>query len=191
MESKLQIISGKYRGKKLKIPAGARPTQQKARGAVFNMLDGVTRRENPPAKNLVWDAFAGSGATGIEFISRFGAEAAVFSDTDPGAALCIRENAKNISDCEVVIERKDAVRGVRGVIDKCKNRRLVVFVDPPYSAPELGGKLVAELAASAPAGTIIVWEMENSAMPAAVPAQLEVIKSKTYGRAGFLILGKN
>ena len=55
MESKLQIISGTYRGRKLHLPPLARPTQNMARGAIFNMLAGIL---SPNDKMFVWDAFA-------------------------------------------------------------------------------------------------------------------------------------
>ena len=58
MKSNLQIISGKYRGKKLNLPLDARPTQNMARGALFNMLNGIIDTTKSVA---VWDVFAGSG----------------------------------------------------------------------------------------------------------------------------------
>jgi 16S rRNA (guanine966-N2)-methyltransferase len=206
MEGKLQVISGRYRGKKLKIPANARPAQQKARGAVFNMLNDIIsaprRPISPPDDGgrgaaadigdiVVWDAFAGSGAMGLEFVSRFGAAAAIFTDTDSNAVSCIRGNMKNVSGCDIVIEQKDALCNLQFMIHNYKNSRHVVFIDPPYSAPELGEKLAAELAASAPAGAIIVWDTEGSAQVAFDSARLEVVRDKTYGRARFLILRKN
>ena len=78
MNSKLQIISGKFRGRKLYLPPNARPTQQRARAALFNMLaSGVVGTDG--CIN-VWDAFAGSGAFGIEFISRYPNAKVVFTD---------------------------------------------------------------------------------------------------------------
>ena len=64
MDSKLQIISGIYRGRKLNLPADARPTQNLARIALFNMLEGIII--DPFAPMFVWDAFAGSGSLGVE-----------------------------------------------------------------------------------------------------------------------------
>ena len=63
MDSKLQIISGEFRGRKLKLPDGARPTQNLARGAIFNMLAEILLE--PYTELHVWAAFAGSGALGI------------------------------------------------------------------------------------------------------------------------------
>ena len=191
-DTKLQIISGKFKGKKLHLPEGARPTQQKARGAVFNMLSEIiglgpavrVREPSPRDDNwTVWDAFAGSGALGIEFISRFGAKRAIFTDTDPEAIACIKENTKNITDCEIVVRkplaRFDSVEG-----------NLIIFIDPPYSAAKLGEKLIAELEANAPAGTIVVWEIENNEELIMNNEQWATLKDKTHGRARFLVLQK-
>ena len=62
MDSKLQIISGALRARKLRVPHSARPTQNMARAAVFNMLGEILLE--PFSKLNAWDAFAGSGGTG-------------------------------------------------------------------------------------------------------------------------------
>ena len=79
MKSKLQIISGNFRGRKILLPDSARPTQNKARGAIFNMLasDVLSDTSEP---YFAWDAFAGSGALGIEFLSRYPNSYVVFID---------------------------------------------------------------------------------------------------------------
>lgn len=185
MDAKLQIISGKFRGKKLKIPAGARPTQQRARGAVFNMLADII--DARAADGGVWDAFAGSGAMGIEFISRFGAARAVFTDTDSDAVACIRENTKSIAGCEIIIKKKSAMNGADFAIPKTGG--FIAFVDSPYSAFESGEQAVADLAGRAPAGAIVVWETERGRQLQA-PDCMTILKDRTYGRARFLILQK-
>jgi 16S rRNA G966 N2-methylase RsmD len=77
----------------------------------------------------------------------------------------------------------------------CENdgaaRRLIVFIDPPYSNAAAGQKLVDEMAAAAPSGTIVVWETEAAASDPAVPAEFEISRDKTYGRARLLILRKS
>jgi 16S rRNA (guanine966-N2)-methyltransferase len=194
MESKLQVISGKLRGRKLRIPAGARPTQQRARAAVFNMLSGFRGR-----RGVVWDAFAGSGAMGIEFISRFSADRAVFTDISPAAVAAVHENAAGIANCDIAIRKQDALAAAASVFSGeigCvrPGDGATVFIDPPYSNADTGGRLAAWLARNAPAGTIIVWEMEAAAkgrkMFSGPPAMdgLEILRDRTYGRARFLIL---
>ena len=77
MDSKLQIISGKFRGKKLNLPPNARPTQNMARGALFNMLNGIL----DVSKTFnVWDVFSGSGAFGLECLSRYDNADIIFTD---------------------------------------------------------------------------------------------------------------
>ena len=78
MDSKLQIISGEFRGRKLRLPRDARPTQNRARVALFNMLQSLN-----VVPNVVWDTFAGSGAFGIECLSRWGGCRVLFTDVAP------------------------------------------------------------------------------------------------------------
>lgn len=216
MINKLQVISGKYRGKKLCIPPCSRPTQQKARAAVFNMIGEIIMTNEyavcpPPRRKAavlppnssggdwhIWDAFAGSGAMGIEFISRFGAATAIFTDTSPEAIKCIHENTKNIDDCRIIVEHAPAIahHSFPG-----KENLSIIFIDPPYSNVYLGNELVANLAKNAPTGTIVVWEAEDSpnnkdhTCPPAKPggealSPFEILKDKVYGRARFLIMRK-
>ena len=186
MQGKLQVISGAFRGKKLHIPGVGRPTQQKTRGAVFNMLAEIVHSTQYTVHStVVWDAFAGSGALGIEFISRFTAKTAIFTDTDPDAIACIRKNTESITDCDVIVRQESALNY------KLPDGQLVVFIDPPYSAPELGEKLVEKLGKTAPKGTIVVWEVENN-LSRRSPGEggWNVVKNKTHGRARILILRK-
>lgn len=179
----LQIISGKYKGKKLAIPDGSRPTQQRTRGAVFNILNSIFAMSPAPSSVTVWDAFAGSGAMGIEFISRFGATAAIFTDTNPDAIKAIIENTKNIKDCKIIINQKDALNFTVPATES-----LVIFIDPPYSESKLGQKLIDKLGKTAAAGTIIIWEFERNFKFLVNDSQFLVMKNKIYGRARFLIM---
>src|SRR5574344_993888 len=85
MDSNLQIISGKWRGKKLHLPLNARPTQNKARIALFNMLGNIS-------PHIVWDAFAGSGEFGLEWLSRAQNSKAIFTDTNAESIKTIKRN---------------------------------------------------------------------------------------------------
>ncbi|MDR2268685.1 MAG: RsmD family RNA methyltransferase [Rickettsiales bacterium] len=183
MDSKLQIISGKYKGKKLRIPPCSRPTQQKARGAVFNMLAEFVANGDW----FVWDAFAGSGAMGMEFISRFNAKSAIFTDVNASAVRCVKENTKNITDCKIIVKKNDAMQTIKKI--PMSNSQFVIFIDPPYSAPILGEKLLANLTQNAPNSTIAVLEIEND-LPFNNP-HWNILKDKTCGRARFLILKRN
>lgn len=182
MESKLQIISGKYRGRKLVLPPSARPTQNRARIALFNMLEsGIIENTD---KLVVWDAFAGSGAFGVECISRYDATA-IFTDVAPESIEVVRKNVAAIStDNRAKIVQTDAI----GVISQFAKDTNIVFVDAPYDAAELGRAFVNKLGRAAKTGTMLIWEQEanNSVEPNA--DTWDVLRDKTYGRARFLIL---
>ena len=182
METKLQIISGKYRGRKLNLPRGARPTQNRARIALFNMLESGIIDTN--AKMTVWDAFAGSGAFGIECISRYGATA-IFTDVAPESITTVRKNIAAISaESQSKILQTDAI----GAISQFATTTNIVFVDAPYDAAELGRAFVNKLGRATKTGTILVWEQEanNSVEPNA--DIWDILRDKTYGRARFLIM---
>lgn len=179
MDSKLQIISGEFRGRKLRLPAGARPTQNRARIALFNML--VSLNITP---TIVWDAFAGSGAFGIECLSRFSDCCAVFSDVAPAT---VRSNlaAMNIGVRASVISG-DALT----MIEKYGPASDLIFIDPPYSAADAGETFIKKLSLVVRPGTIVIWEQD--APIAQIPGDAwDVLRDKQYGRARFMILQKN
>ena len=178
MDSKLQIISGIYRGRKLSLPAGARPTQNMARGALFNMLTSVMDGNTP---TTVWDAFAGSGALGLECLSRWPTCHAVFSDVAPGT---VRRNLGTVGiDARATVMTGDAMT----MIDRVAPTADLIFVDPPYADADVGAAFVRRVGNVARPGTVLVWEQDtpNATAPGDV---WEIVRDRTYGRARFLIL---
>ncbi len=183
MKSKLQIISGNFRGRKILLPDSARPTQNKARGAIFNMLasDVLSDTSEP---YFAWDAFAGSGALGIEFLSRYPNSYVVFTDSSDDAVKAIQKNLIGIgSNSKSYVEKVDAF----SVIKKYANKTKVLFLDPPYVMKDAGDIFMKKFEEEALQGTIVVWEQEkeNFIMPS---DKWVVLKDKIYGRARFLIL---
>ena len=131
----MRIIAGKHRGRPLRVPhgAGLRPTADRVREAVFNIL-----AHNPdcPAFEdaVVFDIFAGTGAYGLEALSR-GAALAVFVDRDPLALRGIQRNAATLNEVHAaVLLRLDAAR-LSGPPRTARAPGIVAFLDPPY---ELG-----------------------------------------------------
>ena len=182
MESKLQIISGKYRGRKLSLPSGARPTQNRARIALFNMLEsGII---DATAQMTVWDAFAGSGAFGVECISRYGTTA-IFTDIAPESIATVRKNIAAISaENHAKIIQTDAI----AAIPQFAKNADIVFVDAPYDAAELGRAFVNKLGRAAKSGTILIWEQEAANAVEPNVEIWDILRDKTYGRARFMIL---
>ena len=177
MDSKLQIISGSHRGRKLQLPPLARPTQNMARAALFNMLTGIL---NTNDNLVIWDAFAGSGAFGLEFLSRAPHTKVIFTDIDPQT---VNKNLHAIG-AVATVQQTDALAAV----SKFGADADVVFIDPPYSNPELGLRFVRKLTQVAKTGAILIWEFEKTGLMPEIPKNWEVLRDKTYGRARFLIL---
>ena len=177
MESKLQIISGRWRGRKLRLPPNARPTQNRARIALFNMLESLGVR---PTR--VWDAFAGSGAFGIECLSRYSDASAVFTDINPAT---VRGNVMQLNiGARASVVAADAM----GVIGTYGAKSDLIFVDPPYADSEMGAEFVQRLGRVVAPGTIVIWEQDapNAAPPDS--GTWEILRDKQYGRARFIIM---
>ena len=182
MKSNLQIISGKYRGKKLSLPNDARPTQNMARGALFNMLNSIIDITKPIA---VWDVFAGSGAFGLECLSRFAEPMVVFTDNAKSSIDTVKKNVISVNE-NATIELCDAVSAISrfgGITD-------LFFVDPPYSDFNFGVLFVKKLSKVAKSGSVLIWEIENIQKLPDFSEGWEVLRDKVYGRARFVILRK-
>lgn len=127
----MRIVAGRWGGRHLRAPAGrsTRPTSDRVREALFSIL-------GPLEGAAVLDLFAGSGALGLEALSR-GAAGAEFVDRDPRAVAAVRENLEALG-AQASVHRRDALAYLRagpGPFD-------LAFLDPPYdSAVRLGGPL--------------------------------------------------
>jgi 16S rRNA (guanine966-N2)-methyltransferase len=133
----MRVIAGRLGGRRLKAPKGTatRPTSDRVREALFAMLGDVEGAS-------VLDLFAGTGALGIEALSR-GAQRAVFIERDPSAARVLSANldALGIPGEEGEVRRMDAFAGLRSA-QVSKETYDLVFIDPPYrQAPEWGIEL--------------------------------------------------
>ena len=183
MDSKLQIISGQFRGRKLRLPPQARPTQNRARIALFNMLEsGII---DVGADMCVWDAFAGSGAFGLECLSRYANASVVFTDTAPTSLKTIRENLATLAvGARATVIQHDAIDAIKTLGAGAD----VVFLDPPYATPEIGRTFVKRFATVAKSGAILIWEQDANASVMPDGVQWDILRDKTYGRARFLIL---
>lgn len=170
----MRIVAGRYGGRKLKTPKGrtTRPTSERVREALFSMLGNISGA-------IVLDLFAGSGALGIEALSR-GAERAVFIERDKAAieALSLNLAALSIDEAHAQLRRGDALAALREARQRGETYDLI-FVDPPYArAHELGRGLSALLPGLLRAGARVIVESDRR-----VPLELElqVGASRRYG----------
>lgn len=168
----MRIISGSARGLKLLTPDGldTRPTADRVKEALFSSLSDRI------LSSRVLDAFAGSGALGIEALSR-GARRAVMTEKDPKAFSLCRENLSKsrLSDSGEVI-LTDAL----SYIDKTEEIFDIIFLDPPYASGLYEPFLEKAREHLAPGG-IIIAEYEEKHLPV-IPGFYSIIKEKKYGR---------
>ena len=171
----MQIISGRFRGKKLEWVSNetTRPTTARVKENIFNILTSMGM-DFPSANVLV--LFAGSGQMGIECYSR-GAKNIVFNDTSPEARLIIKRNCESVG-----LEPELFGAGYVLCIDQLRKRKFdLVFLDPPFAhldvAPDAAKRLLEKDMLTENA--IIVAETENDGL---VFDGFDV-RLKKYGRA--------
>ncbi|MFT3997953.1 MAG: 16S rRNA (guanine(966)-N(2))-methyltransferase RsmD [Asticcacaulis sp.] len=184
----MRIVGGEFRGRALSAPDGqnTRPTSDRARQAVFNILEHAEFAPNLNGARVM-DVFAGSGALGLEAMSRGGAFC-LFVDTDDAARGAIRDNVEAFGLFGVTrIHRRDATQlGVRpGPTAEAFN---LVFMDPPYRK----GLVQPALAALHSGG----WLSPNALVVVEMAADedlfatdlWQIIDSRTYGPAQVFFL---
>jgi 16S rRNA (guanine966-N2)-methyltransferase len=185
----MRIDSGAHKGRKLVVPDGrdVRPTADRARQAIFNML---VHGENVVRDAKVLDAFAGSGALGLEALSR-GAASLIAFDTDATALKALRSNVAGChEEARTTVQTVNATKppAVRGFVDRAPVS--LVFLDPPYGK----GLVAASLAALDKSGwiapqAVIVAEMDRQD-DFELPLDYEPLTDRAYGKARILILRK-
>lgn len=182
----MRVIAGRYGGRRLQAPRGrgTRPTSDRVREALFSMLGSVEGAQ-------ALDLFAGTGALGIEALSR-GAIRAVFVERDATALGVLKANmeALNLREPEAEVRRADALAALRTARERRETYDLV-FVDPPYrDAQAWESRLPAVLPALlAPAGRVVVES--DRRMPLALEVgheRLGVERERRYGDTSITIL---
>lgn len=181
----MRIVAGRFRGARIEAPAGlsTRPTSDRVRESLFNVLEHGPARFDFDGSRVV-DLFAGSGALGIEALSR-GARFCLFVEDDAGARGAIRRNVEALGLTGATkIWRRDATR--LGPSTTLQPFDLAVL-DPPY------GKGLGERALSAliegdwlRPGAVITLE-EREGVELALPAAFERIDTRSYGDTQIVI----
>jgi 16S rRNA (guanine966-N2)-methyltransferase len=183
----MRIVGGRHRGRRLLAPPGdaVRPTSDRAREALFNILSHgrLAAGGLPFADAAVLDAFAGTGALGLEALSR-GAAEAVFIERDRDALTILRRNVETLDEtARSRIVPGDATRPPRGAV-ACA----VAFLDPPY-ASGLAGPALAALAASGWLTADALAVIETAARDAqAPPPGFTLLDERVYGAARLIFL---
>lgn len=179
----MRIISGKYKSRVLSqnLPDGIRPTTDIARESIFNILNNLMTLDN----TRVLDLFAGTGALGIESLSR-GAKSVHFVEKSIKSIKVITKNIDmlNISKDEFLIIKADAQK----FLEDCKVQYDIIFVDPPYTMTFYdtfidkvkNNKILTD-------NGIIVYEM-SSQRNVNIDDNFELIKIKEIGATKFYFI---
>jgi 16S rRNA (guanine966-N2)-methyltransferase len=178
----MRIIGGTYRGKKLITPPNAtiRPTTDRMKETLFNMLE---HGAGPGIRgSRILDLFAGTGALGIEALSR-NAEHVTFVDNDRAAMQLVKDNTALIGtpDNASYITLDGAKISSSTAYD-------IILIDPPYNIGLIQSALqnIMDRAMLSDGGVIVIEYSSNEEME--IPGQFTEIKKKTMGEATFSIL---
>lgn len=180
----MRIIAGLYKGRRLGTVRGAiRPTSDRLRESLFDVLGASVRGSS-------WlDLFAGSGAVGLEAISR-GAGEVIFNDRDPGAIALLE---KNVALCGIEsgyqIRKEDAFVLLRRLVEHSPFD--YIFLDPPYGYHRYH-KLLERLGKVALCGseTTVILEVFKKQSLTIIPAGFEIRRTLEGGDNLHLLLGR-
>ena len=181
-----RVIAGEAGGRRLAVPAGrdTRPTSDRAREGLFATISSMV---GSVAGFRVLDLYAGSGAVGLEALSR-GAAHVLLVESGARAGRVIQQNIEAIGlpGAEVIIDRVERVLA-RGPASG-DGRYDLVFADPPYAlASEQVSGMLSALAGRAwlAPGALVIVERATRSGPVSWPAGFEPDRARRYGEATF------
>ncbi len=173
-----RIVGGEARGRRLAVPPrGTRPTSDRAREGLFNAL----RAEMQLVGARVLDLYAGSGAVGLEALSR-GAAVVVFVESERKAATVLQDNVRAVGLPGATVHRcsVDTYLAALGAEDPFD----VVFADPPYAVTDAVIATVLERLSEngwVSSGGVVVLERSCRGPEPQWPAEIKAIKQRRYG----------
>lgn len=175
----MRIIAGAWRGRAIEAPAGTatRPTSDRAREGLFSML---TSRIGSFEDLHVADLFAGTGALGLEALSR-GAAFCTFVEKDRAALDALKRNVDRLGTGDRADIRAQAVGHVPPPVRPCD----IVFIDPPYRTGLAEPALERVAGWLAPGGWI---SLESHGESVNLPPGLAVVAERRFGKAVITLL---
>ena len=177
----MRIVAGARKGHRIAAPKGVvtRPTGDRVREAVFSILGPVDGAS-------VLDLFAGSGAMGLEALSR-GAASCVFVERDRDAARVIQANLEKLQLLGAVVTNRDVAAALQDV--RSRGRRYdLVLVDPPYEEWESHAAALAELLpAVLEDDALVVVETSDRVEP---QLPLDLVTTRRYGSARITVFSQ-
>jgi 16S rRNA (guanine966-N2)-methyltransferase len=180
MSQRLRITGGKHVRQRFAIPAsGVRPTTDRARETLFAILSSDLQ------KARVLDLFAGSGALGLEALSR-GASEAYFVEKNPKVAQVLSRNISQLNlKSQSTLHKMDSWVYLKNNPDEAFD---FIFMDPPYSLPLPEKWSQAVLKRLRPGGALILERDSHSPLEDHWGAHFEVKREKRFGASRILLL---
>ncbi|HDZ86254.1 MAG TPA: 16S rRNA (guanine(966)-N(2))-methyltransferase RsmD [Actinobacteria bacterium] len=178
----MRVIAGKAKGHSIKAPKGmsTRPTSDKVREAIFSTIASKVSGAQ------VLDLFAGSGALGIESLSR-GAEHSVFVDNSAASLTAIRGNLVSVGlESRAAVIKKDVFRYVSSYKEAAFD---LIFLDPPYKigVNEILGVIKSCLGLLSTEGLIVVEHTKKIRLE----DHISIGKIKAYGQTAVTYIGRD
>ncbi len=168
----MKVLGGRWRGRRLKVPAGVRPTQARVREALFSHWG-----DRVPGSRLL-ELYAGSGAVSFEALSR-GAGFALAVDGSSRAQACMKASRKTLGADDLRLVRAVLPAGLKEAADREAAFDLV-FIDPPYDDSRLDELLGAVSSVVADGGEIVL-EHASRHPPPAVAGRFSLRRTRRYG----------
>lgn len=180
----MRVVAGQYRGRTLVAPRGGstRPTSDRVREALFSIIGSVEGLD-------VLDLFAGSGALGIEALSR-GAASATFVDASRAAITAIRANTAMVDDAIPIRVIPTDWQGALRAERTAGRTYGLCLLDPPYSVlPRIAGRIGAALAPVLSDGATLVVEHAAAVGPVEIEDLLVTARTdRIYGGTGITVM---
>ena len=192
----MEIAGGIARGTILEVPRGmdVRPTAIRARKALFDSLGDLSGKR-------ICDLFAGSGALGLEAVSR-GAASLVSVEEAPSSIAAIRKNMKNVAlrvGWEINDTALSPMRLIQGKLPQCIKMVVntpapdIIFADPPYidSTNAAAGLLENKDFLQWSEASLLIWELpDKGTLITGLPADRQILDIRKYGAIRFMFIAK-
>lgn len=174
-----RIIAGEARGLRLEVPSsGTRPTSDRVRESLFGALESA----DAIAETRVLDLYAGSGALGLEALSRGATSVDLVERSRPAAAI-VRRNASTIAKALGATAIRVHESAVLSFLSRTAGTFDLVFTDPPYELDDaaMTADLVALAPLLSPDAVVVIERASRSTPPHVAAAGLEIFREKSYG----------
>lgn len=169
----VRISGGELKGRTLAVPARIRPSGSRLREALFDIWQGRVRDA------ILLDLFAGSGAVGLEALSR-GARQVVFVDADKAVLEILRQNLQGLPATDLVVLAAELPGDLERISDRLPTAADLIFADPPYDFAAYEELLAASSSLLAVGGEMVVEHRVQVELPARV-GDLRQFTKRRYG----------